>query len=88
MDEREGDKVKRPKKNKPCGYNLPEGGQCQKFQQYGRGNLHHYCQRHFNEWSVINASARDVPTESTLVVETNTTTTVNESNLGIYHDDN
>ena len=91
MNERKGDNVKRLKKNKPCGYNLPDGGKCERSQhQYGRGNVNHYCQRHFNEWSAANtaASARDVPVESTLVVETNTTTTVDESNIGIHHDDN
>ena len=90
MNERQGDNVKRAKKNKPCGYNLRDGGQCQRYQQYGRVNINRYCHKHFNEWFAANtaASATDVPAESTSVVETNTTTTVDESNIGIHHDDN
>jgi hypothetical protein len=39
----------------------------------------------FNKWSAANtaASARDVPAESASVIETNTTTTVDESNIGV-----
>jgi len=89
MDAREGNNVKRRKKNKPCGFDLGGGRTCTKSQQYAfEGNIHKYCKIHFNEWIGNNASARAVPAEITLVVATNTTTTVDESNNDIHHDDN
>jgi hypothetical protein len=87
MNEQKEHDVKRPKKkNKPCGY-VADGQTCTKSQQYGPGNVYHYCHKHFN-LSRTAQPARDVPPESTSVVETNTSTSVKVSNLGSHHDDN
>ena len=86
-DDRVNNPVKPRRKNKPCGYILPNGESCAKQQQYVPvENVHRYCHVHYREWSAANVppSAYEVPAaQSTSVVILNTTTTGDESSAPI-----
>jgi len=50
-DDRVNNPVKPRRKNKPCGYILPNGDSCVKQQKYTpAANVNHYCDKHFREW--------------------------------------
>ena len=58
-NDRVNNTVKPRRKNKPCGYILPDGDSCVKQQKYTpAANVNHYCDKHFREWSAANVAER------------------------------